>query len=229
MSKNDHVHSRTPAVIGADRPTSGAASLVQGVYGTRGNLELVACDRRDGLWVFWLNCDAEEDAPANSDVPPGSWSAGLHFAGGHRYLDAVILQSTLGPDHLEVLALDEDAVLQSWFWSPGAGFHRRTADVAHEVIAFAAACDVGVVRVTTADGRHLVSDGTSYPERAWRKTHDGPLLQSDAEAPQLLAHASVADVVAGTARVARSTRAGGTVELTWRNTSGAIRHLGLPA
>ncbi len=124
-------------IVGPDRPTAGAVSLIQGVYGARGNLELVACDVEDGLWVFWFNADLDTDPPADSDVPPGSWSAGLAFAAGRRYRQAQILQSVLGPDHLELVALTADGVLESWYWSPAPGFQRRDPAVAVGVSASA--------------------------------------------------------------------------------------------
>ncbi|MGO7984214.1 hypothetical protein ACC691_41005, partial [Rhizobium johnstonii] len=61
MSKNKQMLSNSIVVVGAERPTSGAVSLAQGVYGARGNLELVACDSTDGLWVFWFNSDLDSD------------------------------------------------------------------------------------------------------------------------------------------------------------------------
>ena len=135
MSKNKHMLSEMITVIDPEGRTRGAVSLVQGAYGRRGNLELVACDRTDGLWVFWFNADLPTDPCDTPDVPAGTWSRGLPFATGARYAQAAILQSTLGPDHLEVLALRADGTLESWYWSPGPGFQRRATDVA--TLAFA--------------------------------------------------------------------------------------------
>ena len=235
MSKNDHMLSLRSVIVGAERPTRGPASLAQGVYGARGNLELVACDAQDGLWVFWFNADWPSDPPAAPDVPPGTWSAGLHFAAGRSYTDAVILQSTLGPDHLEVLALGQDGVLESWYWSPGPGFQRRAGDVASSVSDFVAEHDSGTVWVSVEHGdgsvEHAVSDAAGYPDRIWRRSAGGPLLGTDLGARTLLRAAGVPadDVAVGTARQHRSTRNGGTIELTWRDAAGALRHLGIPA
>ncbi|MFF2371216.1 hypothetical protein [Agromyces sp. NPDC058110] len=228
------MHSDSAAIIGDDRPTAGPVSLAQGVYGARGNLELLACDADDGLWVFWFNADLETDPLETPDVPPGTWSAGLHFADGCRYLDAQILQSTLGPDHLEVLALDDDGVLQSWYWSPGPGFQRRATDAATGVVRFAAAHAAGVLRLTVegADGvaHHLVSTAAGYPERSWAPTATGAGLPDEASARAAIEAAGAATdgIAPGTARSATSTRDGGTTELTWRDGAGRIRHLGVP-
>lgn len=234
MSKNKQMHSFDPAVIGPDRSTAGPVSLAQGVYGARGNLELLTCDELVGLWVFWFNADLDSDPLETPDVPPGSWSAGLHFAAGARYRQADILQSTLGPDHLEVLACTDDGVLESWFWSPGPGFARRAAAVATGVQHFAASIDHGVLRVTVVTGTgsivHLASDAVGYPDRRWERAADGPEPGSDHAALAALGAAGIAvdGIRAGTARLASSTRAGGTVEVTWRDAEGRIRHLGLP-
>ena len=149
MSKNKQMHSQNITIVGPDRLTSGAVSLTQGVYGPQGNLELLACDAADGLWVFWFNADRADDPLTTPDVPPGSWSAGLSFAAGTRYLDAQIVQSTLGPDHLEVDALTDTGSLESWYWSPGPGFQRRAGVVAERVRAF---------RLTHRDGELEVTD-----------------------------------------------------------------------
>ena len=233
MSKNKHMHSE-PGVVGTEHiRTAGAPSLVQGVYGARGNLELVTCDEVDGLWVFWFNADRDTDPLETPDVPPRRWSAGLHFAAGHRYLDAQILQSSLGPDHLEVLALDADGTLQSWYWSPGPGFQRRVTDAAAGVAAFGAAHDRGSVLVTLRDDaggvRSLVSPPRGYPSRAWLPAESGPSLETDARDSVAAAGIALETVVAGTARSAVSTRDGGTTELTWRDAGGGIRHLGVPS
>lgn len=229
MSKNGQMLSPTSVVIGASRPTAGPASVVQGVYGARGNLELVASDAADGLWVFWLNADLDSDPLETPDVPPGRWSEGLHFAAGSRYVEAQILQSTLGPSHLEVLALAVDGVLQSWYWSAGPGFQRRATDAATAVERFSASHDEGTLRVTieAADGslRHVVSTPDGYPARRWAAASKGPDLAADAAGAVVAAGVDPRDVVAGTARAAESRRDGGAVELTWRDASGALRHL----
>ncbi|WP_157543539.1 hypothetical protein [Microbacterium sp. CCH5-D1] len=224
--------SETIMTIGSDRHTSGPVSLAQGVYGTRGNLELVACDTADGLWVFWFNADHPDDPLDTPDVPPGRWSAGLSFASGRRYLDAQIVQSTLGPHHLEVLARNDEGSLESWFWSPGPGFARRDTDAAASVSRFRLTHQDGVLRVDLAreDGTTAVlSSGVDgYPDRTWMPV-DEPADVDDALAAALLSRHGISDVVEGTARAADSTRRGGTIELTWRDRSGRIRHLGLPS
>lgn len=232
MSKNKHMLSRTPAVVGAHLETAGPVCLAQGVYGARGNLELVACDAADGLWVFWFNADLDTDPLATPEVPPGAWSAGLRFAEGHRYVDAQIVQSALGPDHLEVLALTPEGALHSWFWSAGPGFQRRVTDAAAGVARFALVHESGVLRVTIedADGavRHVTSPPRGYPSRGWFPAPTGPSLEFDATPEVVSAGVPAASIVSGTARAVDSTRAGGTLELTWRDAGGGIRHLGIP-
>ncbi|MEU1972986.1 hypothetical protein ABZ477_15130 [Microbacterium sp. NPDC019599] len=222
-----------PAVVGADHiHTSGVPSLTQGAYGARGNLELVACDAADGLWVFWFNADLDTDPLETPDVPPGSWSAGLRFAAGRRYVEAQILQSTLGPDHLEVLALAAGGILESWYWSPGPGFQRRVTDAATGVAAFAADHDRGTVRVAIRDVegamRGLVSPPRGYPSRVWLPAEGGPSLGIDAADAVTAAGVPAETVEPGTARSTVSTRSGGMTELTWRGADGSIRHLGVP-
>ena len=60
MSKNKQMLSEKIIIVGSERATAGPVGLAQGVYGARGNLELVACDAHDGLWVFWFNADHED-------------------------------------------------------------------------------------------------------------------------------------------------------------------------
>jgi hypothetical protein len=232
MSKNVHMLPESSVVGGAGIHTAGAVSLMQGVYGARGNLELLACDAGAGLWVFWFNADLDTDPLATPDVPPGSWSAGLHFAPGHRYVDAQILQSTLGPDHLEVLALRDDGALESWYWSPGPGFQRRVTDAATGVARFAAAHERGALHATLVDAeglvRHIASSPRGYPSRTWVPAPCGPSVEVDAIEAVSAAGIPADTVVAGTARAVSSNRAGGTTELTWRDADGGIRHLGVP-
>lgn len=229
MSKNKQMHSQNIITVGADRSTSGPVSLAQGVYGTRGNLELLACDAAEGLWVFWFNADRAEDPLATPHVPPGSWSAGLSFAAGTRYLDAQIVQSTLGPDHLEVVALADAGSLESWYWSPGPGFQRRAGVVAAGVRAFRLTHRDGELEVTVESldgGRSLIgSPAIGYPERFW-SARDGAAPLDDDAAGMLEAH-GIRDAQPGTARSTRSSRDGGTTELTWRGADGGIRHLGI--
>ncbi|WP_435748940.1 hypothetical protein [Microbacterium sp. PMB16] len=217
--------------VGADRPIAGRVSLAQGVYGTRGNLELVACDATDGLWVFWFNADAPDVPLETPEVPPGQWSGGLAFASGARYRDAQIVQSTLGPDHLEVLALTDVGVLESWYWSPGPGFQCRAVHAAASVRRFRLVHRDGILTadIERVDGTTaiLTSGGERYPDRIWEAV-DGTPDVDDPSADEMLRAHGIRDVVEGTARAARSTRDGGTTELTWRDRDGGIRHLGIP-
>ncbi|MFS0912198.1 hypothetical protein AB3M89_10430 [Microbacterium sp. 179-I 3D2 NHS] len=218
------------SIVGPDHATAGPVSLAQGVYGARGNLELVACDAADGLWVYWFNADHEDDPPATPDVPPGQWSAGLAFAEGRRYIDAQIVQSSLGPDHLEVLALTAEGVLESWYWSAGPGFQRRDAEAAASVRRFRLTHRDGVLHAhvehTDGTGAVVESRGEDYPGRAWHEVDRIPVV-GDPGAQELLRAHGVSDLVEGTARSAHSTRDGGTTELTWRDLGGSIRHLGI--
>jgi hypothetical protein len=231
MSKNKQMHSEIITTVGAQHGTAGPVSLAQGVYGARGNLELVACDAVDGLWVFWFNADHADDPLDTPDVPPGHWSAGLAFAAGRRYVDAQIVQSALGPDHLEVLALTDGGVLESWYWSPGPGFQRRAADAAASVRRFRLTHRDGVLQahLERRDGTGAVIESgvEDYPDREWRAVDRIPVI-GDAQAAALLHARGISDVVEGTARAAHSTRDGGTTELTWRDLGGSIRHLGIP-
>lgn len=235
MSKNKQMHSEMTEIVGADHATAGPASIAQGVYGARGNLELLACDADDGLWVFWFNADHDEDPLQTPEVPPGRWSAGLRFAAGTRYLDAQIVQSPIGPNHLEVLALDAEGALQSWYWSPEAAFVRREADAASDVARFRLddPAHDGTLRVATLgrDGRAPAFESAPlpYPERSWHPASEGPPLH-DERAGRLLGElGALQRALPGTARSAASTRHGGTVELVWREHDGLLRHRGVPA
>lgn len=230
MSKNKQMLSENIMTVGAHRPIAGRVSLAQGVYGARGNLELVACDATDGLWVFWFNADAPADSADAPDVPAGQWSGGLAFASGSRYRDAQIVQSTLGPDHLEVVALTDAGVLESWYWSPGPGFQRRAVHAAASVRRFRLTHRDGILTldIEKVDGTTAVdSSGVEqYPDRIWMPVKATAVLDDDRAAELLEVH-GIRDVVPGTARAARSTRDGGTTELTWRDRDGSIRHLGI--
>lgn len=236
MSKNEHMRAaeQTPA---HHLDTRGAASITQGAYGDHGNLELIVADARDGLWVLWCNADPAGSAPvetADGEVAPGEWSRGMRFAEGTRWQAVEIVQSIAGPDHLEVLALDDDGTVWSWFWSPGPGFQRRQGVVTKGASAIALAHEDGVLTATAslAGGavRHLRADASEHPHRDWVEAGDGPGLVHE-EALAALAAAGVAreSVTPGTARRARSTRFGGADELVWRDTHGTLRHLTRPA
>ncbi|MRX44764.1 hypothetical protein [Agromyces kandeliae] len=230
MSKNEHMHSQTAAIVGCDRETIGVPSLVQGAYGRRGNLELVACDGQEGLWVFWFNADLESDPLETPEVPPGSWSSGLRFAPGTRFVAAQILQSALGPDHLEVLALADHGELQSWYWSPGPGFRLRAEPAARGVTAFRAVHSDGVLSVSAMQRggliAHVRSDGSGYPERTWTTVQGGPGLDEPGPTVDV---ADARETGATGLREVRSSRDGGTIEATWRDAQGRIRHLGIPS
>lgn len=228
MSKNKQMRPDFINTVGAEHATAGPACLVQGAYGSCGNLELVACDATDGLWVFWFNAD-DADAPLQApDVPPGQWSTGLAFAAGRRYVDAQIVQSTFGPNHLEVVALTDDGTLESWYWSPGPGFQRRDCEVATAVRRFLLEHHDGILRVVIDRHDGVAAVATSgvdeYPDRVWR---EAPLEEfpDDDRAARMLSARGIVDVLDGTARRASSTRDGGMIEFTWRDTQGRIRHL----
>jgi len=240
MSKNvqmrsSHIHSG--AVVAPHVPTVGTPSLVQGVYGARGNLELLACDPADGLWVFWFDSDLPSDARQSPDVAPGEWSSGLRFARGGAYTAAQILQGTLGPDHLEVLALTPSGELESWWWSPERAFQRRPEIVARGIASFEAThradgvVDVAV-RSATALPTSVVGFPDGYPHRRWESAplRTAAPAEPDVAALRLLDAAGIdrSRVGSGTARVHLSSRAGGTREVSWRDAEGRIRHLGLP-
>ena len=228
MSKNVQMHSFHSIAVGADRATTGAAAAIQGAYGARGNLELVACDALDGLWVFWFNSDLDTDPLDTPDVPPGSWSAGLHFAAGARYTEATILQSPLGPNHLEVLALDADGTLQSWYWSPGPAFQRRERDAATGVESFAASIatdgTLTIDCVTNPGAVRVVSSPHGYPHRQWHHEEIDRVSPRDADTE--LRGRGVTDFRPGTSRATTSVRDGGTREFTYRDAAGTLRHWG---
>lgn len=182
-----------PSVRGTDFPAlHGAPGLTQSHYGARGNIELVAPDPRDGLWVFWHNTDPETETPGAAPVPgppPGCWSGGLHFAAGHRFETAAVLQSRNGPDHLELLAR-EGGTLHRFRWSPEPGFtHEGVLPVRAAGAAGLAEGADGTVHaaVPLADGgvAHLTADPGGYPTLDWR------LRRIVAEDARVLAAAAV--------------------------------------
>lgn len=170
-----------PPPPGTDFPAlRGAPGLTQSHYGARGNIELVAPDPDDGLWVFWHNTDPPPadppapDAPPVPGPPPGHWSGGLHFAAGHRFETAAVLQSSHGPDHLELLAR-ADGTLHRFRWSPQPGFTHQG------VLPLRAAGAAGLAEgadgqlhaaVPLADGgaAQLTADPRAYPALDWRVT-----------------------------------------------------------
>lgn len=211
MSKNEQM---PRIVLDAAGRTTGPGSLTQGVYGARGNLELVVADAADGLWVHWFNSDLTSDPVAAPDVPPGTWSAGLRFAKGRAYAAAAILQSPLGPDHLEVVALTREGEVESWYWSPGPGFQRRDELVLWGADAVAARIDDdGTLEVDArVDGgwQGFVATPEGYPARRWvaRGAVDAPPTSLNAECV--------------------STRDGGTRERVFRDESGRLLHEASP-
>jgi hypothetical protein len=208
MSKNEQM---LRLVIDDSGRTAGPASLAQGVYGSRGNLELVVADAVDGLWVHWFNSDLPADPETAPDVPPGTWSAGLRFAQGRAYAAAVILQSSLGPDHLEVVALTADGEVESWYWSAGPGFQLRTERVVWGAQGIAARIDAaGTLEVDARvdggwQGFSATPDG--YPARRW-------IARGAVEAPPASANTECL-----------STRNGGTRERVVRGPDGTLVHL----
>ncbi|MFD4374343.1 hypothetical protein [Streptomyces sp. NPDC058486] len=156
-------------------PLLGSPGFAQGRYGARGNFELVVPDPHDGLWVFWHNNDpaASGTAPVPGP-PPGAWSGGLHFAAGHRYTSAAVVQSVHGPDHLELLAGDGTAV-HRWRWSPERAFtHEGTLPVrAAGAPALAEGADgVLFAAVPLPDGgvARCAARPRDYPELDWEVT-----------------------------------------------------------
>src|SRR3954468_5999573 len=158
-----------PDVI-ARRLPAGRMSLIQGRYGSRGNLELAYADAVDGLWVHWRN----NDETAAGSVAPGAWSDGLRFAEGRRYGDVAMIQARRGPDFLELLATTDESI-ERWTWSPGAGFERTgsirdDADGCVDVRLTETA--VGFV-ATAHRGEGLQSwsaDAAEYPRLDWSLT-----------------------------------------------------------
>lgn len=99
----------------------GGLALAQGRYGVRGNLELLLCDEKDGLWVLWFNNDPDGTPPDAGGPPPDEWSGALRFGTGRRYDSADVVQSVHGPHHLEVLARSGTAA-HRLRWSPAKAF-----------------------------------------------------------------------------------------------------------
>ena len=138
---------------------AGTPCITQGVYGERGNLELVAPDAKDGLWVFWYNGDAKD---FQLGARRGCWSGGLRFAQGFRYNGAAIVQSRHGPHWLEVVATSDDRA-QRFTWRPESGFTRT--DDSWRAIGSPAATETneGVLLIATVASRDLIevrsSDG----------------------------------------------------------------------
>lgn len=98
---------------------TGVPGLVQGAYGSAGNLELVAPASDEGLWVGWFNTDAHENfsGPARD-----RWSGALRFGLGRRYISAKISQVQVGHNALEVLALTADGIMARHVWRQSQGF-----------------------------------------------------------------------------------------------------------
>jgi hypothetical protein len=149
----------------------GAPALVQSSYGTRGNLELVQADAREGLWVHWRNNDAQDVRPG---ALAGCWSAGLAFAGGRRFDDVALTQVAQGSPNIEVVATS-GRLIHRTYWSAGAGFS--------DPVALAGGCSPGsialvqrgdgdlVVAAPDAEGgvRLLLCDTAAYPALAVRE------------------------------------------------------------
>lgn len=134
MSERLHIED-WPGIIGAP-------GLVQGAYGSAGNLELVAPSSDEGLWVGWFNTDAHENfsGPARD-----RWSGALRFALGRSYIMARISQVQIGHNALEVLALTSDGILARHVWRESQGFEEMA--VVHE-------------GVLSASGIVVMPDGT---------------------------------------------------------------------
>ena len=149
-------------------PLAGSASVCQGVYGEVGNLELVAPDPEDGIWVFWNNT-SRVDVPAGPQS--GQWSGGLRFMQGNRFEAVVVLQSVRGPAFLELVARS-GPVVHRIVWSPE-GF------AGHGPIASNACGDPSLLELpegqlhalvpTDAEIMHLVAKPSSYPLLTWKR------------------------------------------------------------
>ncbi|MGW6060462.1 hypothetical protein [Streptomyces sp. NPDC055189] len=161
----------------------GGIGLAQGRYGVRGNIELVLCDDRDGLWVLWFNSDPQDTSPEPGGPPPGEWSGALRFATGRRYDEVGVVQSRHGPHHLELLARSGDTT-HRLRWSPEAAFTAeqppptgpaRTADTAET------ANGSPWTGVLTKDGepRLLRADTTAYPRLTWADETTAHQLPTD--------------------------------------------------
>lgn len=226
MSKNEQM-----TRIGSHR-TRGVPGLVQGAYGAAGNLELVVPDHEDGLWVFWFNADPPGTEPVGG-IESGQWSAGLAFATGARYDAAAIHQTRRGPDFLEVIAAT-DGLVESWYWSPGPGFQRRGGTIPGSGRLAIEETPSGF-QFTVGD-RLVTADASRYPELNLRAGGTAEAAPPDAVEDRsgirvVATGERVVDggVEPGSLATARSTRAGGTLELVWRDDSGELRHLGVPA
>lgn len=231
MSKNGHMHP-TQRVVSPGGST-GPAAVAQGVYGQRGNLELLVAHAIDGLVVHWFNSDPPGSEPV-SGVAPGSWSAGLQFAHGTRYRAAQIAQSPLGPDHLEAIALTATGALEHWTWSPGPGFvtHGTLARAVVDAELSVSADGALRIEVLTVEDERLTLDASpeGYPMRTWSTSAASGAVRNVDAALTLVRAASIP--LPGTEprdlRVARSTRDGGTLEITWRDDEGYLVHAAAP-
>ncbi|MGC5395232.1 hypothetical protein ACPXCP_05700 [Streptomyces sp. DT20] len=173
----------TPLRTALPPESRGGLGLTQGRYGARGNLELMLCDERDGLWVLWFNCDPETAAPDPGGPPPGEWSGGLRFATGHRYDEVTVVQSGHGPHHLEIVARS-GATPHRLRWSPEAAFTVEAPPPggAASSVAEAEGPD-GVLWVGAlgVDGvpRLFRADTTAYPRLTWREEPAAPSRRVD--------------------------------------------------
>ncbi len=231
MSKNDQMHSSQRIV--SPGGSTGPAPVAQGVYGERGNLELLVAHASDGLVVHWFNNDRPGSEPV-SGIAPGSWSAGLQFAHGTRYRAAQIAQSPLGPDHLEAIALTSRGELEHWTWSPEPGFvrHGTLASAVSDAELTVAADGALRIEVLTDRLERLTLDAApeGYPARSWNsRAATGAVRNVDA-ALALVRAASIPlpTVSPRDLRVARSDREGGTLEVTWRDDDGHLVHAAAP-
>ena len=148
---------------------SGRPGLTQGVYGDRGNFELVAPAEGGGIWVFWFNADLVD---RRSGPPPGSWSGGLHFAGTRRVRTVAITQVPQGPDFLEIMALS-DAGAERYYWTPADGFIDAGILIpyARAVSALTVDADGSSFRLAAVspagEALRLTAQTTSYPHLDW--------------------------------------------------------------
>jgi len=107
-------------------PAHGRPAIFQGRYGSRGNLELFAPSPSGGITCCWFNSDHPEGPVTEPAIPAATWSSGLVFGKDFMYDAVAAIQTTAGPDFLEVAASGPDG-LHHWTWTPADGFTRTAA------------------------------------------------------------------------------------------------------
>lgn len=101
----------TPCGLTTDNPyplrkMTNGSYLIQSIFGTRGNFEMVVPVHHGGLAHFYRN----NDDPAMPWYGPFSFAAGMHFVG-----PVSLIQSNFGtPGNLELLARSGDQLVHFW-------------------------------------------------------------------------------------------------------------------